>query len=124
MVEELNKKEIPDEIEAMINKEISLIDSFTGTDKELIKTINKTYTNILNLVRNKLGLVPKHYYQNLWMALGLSVFGVPFGILWFVASNNPAMFAIGIPLGLPIGIAVGSQKDKKAAKENKQLQIG
>lgn len=124
LVEELNKIEIPAEISSSINKDISKLDSFKGADNMLTKAINKTYSGILKLVRIELGLVPRHYYQNIWMALGLSVFGVPLGILYSTVTDNPGLFTIGIAMGLPIGLAIGIEKDKKAEKENKQLQIG
>lgn len=123
LIDELNKKEIPDQIATSINSQIKLLDSFEGSEKDLTRFINKTCTKILELVKKELGLVAKHYYQNLWMAIGISAFGMPFGILWFVVLQNPAFIAIGLPLGLPIGMAIGIQKDKKAKEENKQLQI-
>jgi len=119
----LNKKEIPNEISIEINKEIKSIESFTGTAKELKKAMNKSIRKILNLVIKKLGIVPKHYYRNLWMALGMSIFGSSLGVVWFAVTKNPAFIAIGLPLGIPIGLAIGSQMDKKAEKENKQLQF-
>ena len=123
LIEELNKKEIPDEIAILINSNIKLVDSFEGSEKELTRLINKTCSRILDQVKKELGLVTKHYYQNIWMAIGMTVFGMPFGILWFAILQNPAFIAIGLPMGLPIGMAIGIQKDKKAKEENKQLQI-
>ena len=117
LIDELNKKEISDEIATSINSDIILVDSFEGSEKELTRLINKTCSRILDLVKKELGLVTKHYYQNIWMAIGMTVFGMPFGILWFAILQNPAFIAIGLPMGLPIGMAIGIQKDKKAKEE-------
>ena len=124
LIRALNKKEIPENIESSINKFIEDIVQFNGTAKELTKLLNKNYIKILQLVRKELKLVPKFFYQNLWMSIGLSSFGVTFGIIWYAVTKNPAMFALGIPLGLPIGIAIGARMDKKAKAEGKQLEIG
>jgi hypothetical protein len=124
LVEELNKKEIPEEIQEQINQEIEQVDAFMGSDNQHAKFISSAYNEILKRVRKALGLVPKHYYQNLWTALGLSVFGVPLGIAYAATLDSPAMFSIGIAMGLPIGLAIGIGMDKKANKEGKQLQVG
>jgi hypothetical protein len=55
------------------------------------------------------------------MSIGMSVFGVPIGAMWFLISDNAAFFAIGIPLGMVIGMSIGMSYDKKAEKEGRQL---
>jgi len=123
LIAELNKKGVPDEIIESINVDIDLVNNFKGPEDKLRKLIRKVTRKILILIEKKLKIVVKSHYQNLWMALGLSIFGVPFGIVWFAISGNPAFIAIGIPLGLPIGMAVGISMDKKAEKEGRQITI-
>jgi CHAT domain-containing protein len=124
LVDELNKKEIPADMQEQINLEIDTIGKFEENPDEQTKTVKKVYQKLLNLIRKQLGIVPEKYYQNIWMVLGLTVFGVPLGILYAAATSNPGLFTIGIAMGLPIGLAIGIQMDKKAARENKQIQIG
>ena len=68
-------------------------------------------------------LVPKNAYRTRWMAIGMSVFGVPIGMAFGASLGNMAFLAIGIPLGMAIGIAIGAGMDKKALEEGRQLDI-
>lgn len=89
----------------------------------LRKKINKVYFKIVNLVVQKVKLVPKQYYQNLWLAVGMSAFGIPIGVAFSVALDNFAFIGLGLPIGLSMGIAVGVGLDKKAEKEGRQLDV-
>lgn len=116
LIEALNKKETPGEVASTINKDIRLLKSFSGTDKEVRKTIRRTHSKILNLVEKELKWIPKNHHRNTWLAIGLAAFGIPLG----AAFSN---LGLGIPLGIIFGMAVGSFMDKKAEKEDKQLDI-
>ncbi|WP_224483457.1 hypothetical protein [Robertkochia aurantiaca] len=63
----------------------------------------------------------KKDYLNQWMALGMSVFGIPIGIIFSLAFGNFAY--IGIPIGMSLGMAIGASKDQEVAKENRQLPL-
>ncbi len=80
-------------------------------------------TKLTMHLKKEHGLVTKGYYQNLWMVLGMTIFGVPFGLMFGLALDNFAFFGIGLPIGMPIGMAVGMTQDKKAASEGKVLDI-
>ncbi len=121
---ELEIKKIPLSYIEIINGGIEKINSFSGgTDKKYLKSLKKFQSNILTLIEKELGLVPKNYYRNMWPALGMSVFGVPLGVAFGASLNNMAYLGIGLPIGLVIGMAIGTQKDKKALAEGKQLDI-
>jgi|LGVE01.1.fsa_nt_gb hypothetical protein len=117
LIDALNKKEITPKIASIINDEILLLNNFTGTDKELIKSIKKSYPKIIKLVEKELKLVPKNHFRNLYLGLGL-VFGVALG-----ASIFKDNMGLGIPLGMVIGLALGTNKDKEVEKTGKQLEI-
>jgi len=123
LIEALNNKEIPEEIANQINKDIASLNSFSGEDKEFTKALNKTYFKILSLVEKELKLVPKNQYRNRWLAIGMAVFGIPLGAAFSASTGNSGSLGIGIPIGMVIGMAIGSQMDKKAEKENKQLDL-
>jgi hypothetical protein len=53
------------------------------------------------------------------MAIGMAVFGIPLGVVFGMSPGNMAFIGIG----LPIGLGVGSEKDKKAFREDRQLDI-
>lgn len=123
LITALNKKEIPKEISTLINQDIEAINSFIGVDKDLKKTINKTYSKTISLIEQKLKLVCRNHYRTLWLALGMSGFGIPMGVAFSAALDNYAFIGIGIPIGMVIGMALGAEMDKKAEKEGRQLDI-
>lgn len=123
LIGELNERNIPDEIANSINIEIDKVNSLSDSDKTLGKQLRKTQWSILKLIEKELKLVTKNLYQNRWMAIGLTVFGVPFGIAFGASLDNMAFISIGIPLGMAFGIAIGSGMDKKAKEEGRQLNI-
>lgn len=118
----LKEKEVPDEIVQQINEWLDLLSEEDDANK-LRKKINKVYFKIVNLVVQKVKLVPKQYYQNLWLAVGMSAFGIPIGVAFSVALDNFAFIGLGLPIGLSMGIAVGVGLDKKAEKEGRQLDV-
>ena len=122
LIEALNKKETPEEVASVINKDIRMLNAFSGTNKEIRKVLSKTQSKILKLLEKELKWVPKNHYRNTWLALGMAAFGIPLGAA-FSAAGNSAGIGIGIPIGMVIGMAIGSQMDKKAEKEGKQLDI-
>lgn len=122
LIEALNKKETPGEVASIVNKDIRELNAFSGTDKEVRKTIRKTQSKILRLLEKELKWVPKNKHRNTWLAIGMAAFGVPLGAA-FSSGGNSANLGIGIPIGMVIGMAIGSQMDKKAEKEGKQLDI-
>jgi hypothetical protein len=123
LINELSKKTIPPEIAESLNKEIDQVNSFSGNNKQLNKTIIKAQSAILQLVEKELKYVPKNHYRNTWMAMGMAVFGLPIGTMFGLSMDNMAFIGIGLPIGLAIGISIGSSKDKKAYEEGKQLDI-
>lgn len=123
LITALNKKEIPADQADQINEEVRVVNESTATGKALTKTINKAYRSILKRAVDQLKLAPKNYYRNLWLAVGMTAFGIPFGVIFSVALDSFAFLAIGLPIGLAIGIAIGDNLDKKAAEENRQLDL-
>ena len=124
LLSELRKKEVPDSIIQTINNEVEEINTSDSlTTNDLRKVIKKKQTAILRLIEKDLKLVPKNYYRTLWLALGMTVFGMPLGVLAGVLLGQPGLFAIGLPIGVAIGVTVGTLMDKTAAKENRQLNL-
>ncbi|TKB95969.1 hypothetical protein [Pedobacter cryophilus] len=123
LLSEIRKKEVPDLIIISINKDIEELNSIASSGNELRKILKKKQTGIIKLLEKELKLVPKNYYRNLWLALGMSVFGLPLGVAFGTIIGNMAFLGIGLPIGLAIGIAVGTGMDKKAFKEGRQLDL-
>ena len=93
------------------------------SDTELKKELRKKQASIIKILEKEEKIVPKNYYRNLWLALGMSVFGIPMGVIFGVLFENMAFLGIGLPIGMAIGIAVGTQMDKKAFEEGRQLDV-
>ena len=85
--------------------------------------IRSFYSMLTDTARNQFQLTTPNYYQSYWMSIGMAAFGVPFGLMFSMALDNFAFFAIGLPFGLSIGLAIGAGKDKKAKDEGTQLNV-
>jgi predicted RND superfamily exporter protein len=120
---ELRKKELPEGIVKSVNQDIQNLNSFSVSGDELRKIITKKQNGILKLLEKELKLVPKNYYRNLWMVLGMSVFGIPMGVAFGASLGNMAFLGIGLPIGMAIGTAVGAGMDKKALIEGRQIDM-
>lgn len=123
LLAELEKRELPDEIVSSINNDIDEINAVTNIGNELKKQLERRLQKILKLLEKNLKLVPKNYYRNMWMVLGMAVFGLPIGILMGVCWDSMAYLSIGLPIGLVIGLGLGSGMDNKALKEGRQLDL-
>lgn len=82
-----------------------------------LKQIVRLKTDLLAILRKQYGLVTPKYYQTLWMVLGMTIFGIPFGLIFSTILGNFAFSGIGLAFGMPIGLTVGITKDKKAEEE-------
>ena len=123
LLKELRTKDISDPMVTNINQHIQVLNSFDGKLKELSKLVQKTIRKILNQLEKDLKIVPKNLFRARWMAIGMTVFGVPLGVSFGASMGNMGFIGIGIPIGMVIGMAIGAGMDKKAAKEGRQLQL-
>ena len=123
LFEELKKHDIPTNIISAVDNEIKSLNDFQGTDREWLKNLRKGRSRILKLLDKELKLVPKNHYRNMWMALGMSVFGVPLGVIFGASLDNMGLMGIGIPMGMAIGLGIGTSMDQKAKSEGRQLDI-
>lgn len=112
--EDLDRREIPTESVSELLKRLKNI-----LVQELhLKQINRLKTDLLGALRKQFGLVTPKYYQTLWMILGMTIFGVPFGMIFSLAIDNMAFLGLGFGFGMPIGMAIGIAKDKKALEDD------
>ncbi|MBC9797500.1 hypothetical protein [Sinomicrobium weinanense] len=123
LLSELRKRELPAEIVNSVNKDIEEINSIPGDGNPLKKTIGKKQNGIIKLIEKKIKLVPKKHYLNLWLPLGMAVFGIPIGIIFGISMGNMAFLGVGLPVGMVLGIAIGTELDKKAFEEGRQLDL-
>ena len=123
LINELKKREVPSEIVNSVNQDIEDINSFVGSNKDLLKQLRKAQSKIIKLIEKELKLVTKNHYRNVWLAVGMAAFGIPFGVVFGVSLGNMAFLGIGIPIGMVLGIAIGTAMDKKAFEEGRQLNL-
>lgn len=123
LLQEINKHPLSESTIKSINKDIEAINAAEERDNQLFILIKKKQANIIKVVEKEHKIVPKEYYQKLWLALGLASFGVPLGVIVGVLMKNMALLGLGIPIGLGIGAMLGRSMDKKAAEEGRQLDI-
>ncbi|MAZ29540.1 MAG: hypothetical protein CL868_21000 [Cytophagaceae bacterium] len=138
LVAELNKKKIPQKFIDFFNVKVHDLNTLP-VNKALRKKIKTTETIILKIVAKECELYVKHHNRNIWLALGMTAFGLPigaafgiiFGAAMGVARDDMSKFALGLPIGLgagmgigiALGIAIGGHKDKKVEQQGKQLDI-
>ena len=123
LIDELKKKDLPLEIVKSVNKNIEEVNSISGSNKELRQQIRKSQSNIFKLIEKELKIIPKNLYRNRWMAIGMTAFGVPLGVVFGSSLGNNGLLGIGIPIGMVIGMAIGAGMDKKAFEEGRQLDL-
>jgi hypothetical protein len=123
LINELDKKSISTEVISDINKEVEETNASSLTGNELKRLLKKKQSAIVTLVEKKHKIVPKDFYRQFWMILGMSAIGLPFGVGLGVALGSMAYLGLGIPIGMGIGMVMGSAMDKKALKEGRQLDV-
>ncbi|MBS3737586.1 hypothetical protein [Mesohalobacter halotolerans] len=123
LLDSLSQKELPKSVLDDINQQVDSLNLSQVDTKTYHKDLRKSYNDILKLLKKELKIVPKHYYRNMWLAVGMSSFGLPIGVGFGLAFDNMAFLAIGLPIGMSIGMAFGSGMDNKAKEEGKQLDI-
>lgn len=123
LLKQLSSKDLPTTVTEKINKHISVLNNGNFEGRDLKKTVKRQQTEILKFVEKELKIVPKNYYRNLWLALGMSAFGLPLGVAFGLSIGNMGLMALGLPIGMVIGVAVGSSMDKKALERGRQLDI-
>lgn len=123
LLAELQEKALPDAMVSYINTEIDQLNMAQMEDPKVFKQLTRAQQRILKRLEKDLKIVTKGYYQRLWMVLGMSAFGIPLGVAMGTSLGNMGLLGVGLPIGMVIGIGVGTSMDKKAAKEDRQLQF-
>tara|TARA_R100000935_G_C2831853_1_gene165545 strand:+ start:64 stop:525 length:462 start_codon:yes stop_codon:yes gene_type:complete len=123
LVQELQNRELPPEVVVELNDEIVRLNEVLDQHLKLHFYTRLVKNKVLKTLINDLEIVPKNYYRNLWLAIGMSVIGLPLGIILSTILGSISFVALGLPIGLTIGVFIGTEMDKKALENNKQLEI-
>lgn len=122
LMERLTTFELSDNLCEKLNVEIQKINSSEG-DQDILKQLRKSQNRILSILERDAKIVTKHHYRNMWLALGLAVFGVPVGVVLGSVLDNMGLMGVGFPFGMFIGIMLGNYMDKRAESEGRQIDI-
>jgi LPS O-antigen subunit length determinant protein (WzzB/FepE family) len=117
----ISEKKLDETVIQKINVELDALNAIETVDDTFRKSIKKAEDKILKILEKDLKIVPINYYKTLWMILGMSAFGMPFGVLYGVIIGNMGMIGLGLPFGMAIGVFLGMNLDKKALAQGKQL---
>lgn len=123
LLKEIRKKTIPNLNTDYFNTLITELNDFKGSEKGFKKLLRKNKNLIFRNLEKEHKITPRNYHRNRWMGIGMLIYGIPIGIVLSTTLGNFAFIGIGIPFGLSIGIAIGTNKDKKAKDEGRQLDI-
>ncbi len=103
-----------------MDKELKVLRKQLDADTRY-EQIRSFYGMLTVFAKKEYNLLPPRYYQNQWMAIGMTAFGLPFGLMFALTLDNMAFLGIGLPIGMSLGIAIGAEKDKKAKAQGLQL---
>ncbi len=123
LIKEVQHRNLTEGTTQSINKKIQALNMVPGTDPKFSSRLRKVQSSIINILMKEEKIVPKNYYRNMWLGLGMAVFGVPMGVAFGAAMDNMAFLGTMIPVGMAIGIAIGTAMDGQAKKEGRQLEI-
>ena len=123
LISEVSKRDLPENVITTLNKEIEILNAILENDKVFKKRLGKAKNTIIKILEKDLKIVPKFYYRRQWMVLGMTIFGIPIGVSLGAGIDNYGMIGVGIAVGIGVGIAIGSEMDRKAEVEGRQLDI-
>lgn len=123
LISNLRTKKLPEDTITFINSKIREVNENTQSGAQLGKLLDQKQREILTHFEKQLKFVPKGHYRNQWMVLGMSAFGLPFGVVFGTALDNMGFIGLGLPIGLAIGLAMGAGMDETAKKEGRQLDL-
>lgn len=123
LIVELQDRELPPEVVVDLNTEISRLNAVVDDHSKLYFYVKLVKKKLLKTLVEELELVPKNYYRNLWLAIGMSVIGIPFGALFSMLLDNYSYISFGMLIGMVLGLAIGTELDKKAQENNRQLDL-
>uniref|UniRef100_UPI0040479E8F hypothetical protein n=1 Tax=Roseivirga sp. TaxID=1964215 RepID=UPI0040479E8F len=124
LFETMELKHIP---KAKFSEALKRLDIILSTDLIYVRQLTALKTDVSDVLRKEFGLTTRLYYRTKWLFNGTMFIGIPLGFIAGTLYGFESLFnlisPIGIVLGLILGIAIGTAKDKKAAKQGTQLSI-
>lgn len=123
LLDEIRKHDIPDETIDKINQHLTVFNHGQLAGQSLYRTILRAKQNIVQILEKDIKLVPKNFYRQRWITLGMAVYGMPLGVVLGTTMDNMGLIGAGLPIGMVIGAGVGARLDKKAMEQGNQLDV-
>lgn len=123
LLSDLESRELSPSLVTEIEDLVNQLNASFESEKAQISAARKGFQALLKSLEKELNLVAKNHYRLRWLALGMSLFGIPIGVALSTSLSNMSFIGIGLPIGLAVGISIGTSLDKQAQKENRQLNI-
>lgn len=123
LINEIAKKQLPNNIVDKINDEIEKLNSILDTSKKWKIQLRRIQSKIVLILAKELKIVVKNHYRNTWLVLGMVAIGMPIGIAFGMLFGNMGYLSLGFPIGIGVGLILGIRMDKIALKEGRQLDI-
>lgn len=124
IIEALDQKTIPERELISINDRVEKINSFNGSDKDLVKLLKKSYREILTLLDEQLNLVLKHHFRAQWLfygtIAGAALTTVVTSVGWTTLNG---LGSLVLPLVVAAGIVIGIAMDNNARISGRQIEI-
>jgi hypothetical protein len=121
LVKAIRKKQLTPTLISALNGNIERVNASTVGGKELMKLVSTSQKAMIKQMEKEMKIVPRNHFSKLWMVVGMSAFGLPFGVVFGLGLKNMGLLGLGLPIGMGIGLALGASLDKKAADEGRQL---
>jgi len=121
LLEELYTRPLSDEMHADLREMAKGMNELEEREKGYFQILRQHQKVVVKRLVQEEGWSPMGYFQQLWMAQGMAVFGVALGLCFGVALKNMAFLGIGLPIGMAIGIAIGKKKDEEKKQAGQQL---
>jgi hypothetical protein len=121
LITELNNKPLNEQVVQFINNCVDEINLSTLPETKFIKFVLEKQAAIVKQLEKEHKIVCKNHYRNTWGLLGITIFGIPIGVIIGFSNNNMGLLGLGFPLGIFIGSIIGNRLDKKAFKEGRQI---
>ena len=88
LLNQLRKRNLPENIIDSVNQDIEVVNAASLIGNDFRKLVKQKQNKIIKLLEKDLKVVPKYYYRNMWLALGMSVFGLPIGEAFGASIGN------------------------------------
>ncbi len=99
LVKAIRKKQLTPTLISALNGNIERVNASTVGGKELMKLVSTSQKAMIKQMEKEMKIVPRNHFSKLWMVVGMSAFGLPFGVVFGLGLKNMGLLGDwGYPL--------------------------